>query len=90
MKVASTLLAVTLSVTAVSAFGLHTGTTNVVKNMAPFQKKAMVQPVDVHGNRLSSVVSQLLLQLLNGCASGLQEVKNHGRLLNMRKCSSRE
>jgi hypothetical protein len=56
MKVASTLLAVTLSVTAVSAFGLHTGTSNVVKNIAPFHKKAMVQPVDVHGNRLATGV----------------------------------
>jgi solute carrier family 35 protein E1 len=66
MKVASTLLAVTLSVTAVSAFGLHTGTSNVVKNIAPFHKKAMVQPVDVHGNRLATGVA------LNDATAGVQ------------------
>jgi len=60
MKVASTLLAVTLSVTAVSAFGLHTGTSNVIKKMAPFHEKAMVQPVDVHGNRLSNGVVSVI------------------------------
>jgi hypothetical protein len=59
MKVASTLVALTLSVTAVSAFGLHTGKTSAIKNVAPFAKKAMVQPVDIHGNRLANgVVSQ--------------------------------
>jgi energy-converting hydrogenase Eha subunit F len=70
MKVAKTLLIVTLSVHAVSAFGLHTAASNAVKSMnklkpppvpqSPFQKKSMVQPVDIHGNRLSSIVSKVL------------------------------
>jgi hypothetical protein len=66
MKVAKTLLVVTLSIHAVSAFGLHTAASNAVKSMSkpppsPFRQKSMVQPVDIHGNRLSSIVSTILL-----------------------------
>lgn len=73
MKVAKTLLYVTFSVNAVSAFGLPTGAANAVKSMgmaAPFNnKRAMVQPVDVYGNRLSSIVSQTQRGISSVCVS---------------------
>jgi len=59
MKVASTLVAVTFCTGAVSAFGLQTSPKSALKNVqrnAAFvdSGKAMVQPMDINGNRMSS------------------------------------
>ena len=62
MKVASSLPLLTIFASAASAFGLNGGVTSMAqttrKNVIP--KAPMVQPVDIQGNRLSSVVSFLL------------------------------
>jgi hypothetical protein len=75
MKVTKALLYVAFSVNAVSAFGLHNVAANAVKSMgkaAPFNnKRAMVQPVDIYGNRLSSIVSQTQTGTRGVCVSRL-------------------
>ena len=57
MKVISPLVLVTFCASAVSAFGLNHG----IRSNIQTSKKAglpMVQPIDLHGNRLNTVVSQ--------------------------------
>ena len=63
MKVALILPLVTIFATAASAFGLNGGATSMTKtHKALISKSPMVQPVDVQGNRLSSVVSKQCLR----------------------------
>jgi hypothetical protein len=60
MKVTSSLALVTIFAAAASAFGLNNGATSAVKSVtrnAGFGSKSMVQPVDVQGKRLNTVVS---------------------------------
>jgi hypothetical protein len=55
MKVASTLVLVTIGASAVSAFGLNHG----IKSAIKASKKGgvpMVQPIDLQGNRMNTMV----------------------------------
>ena len=62
MKVASPLALITIFCSAASAFGLNGRAQSVAKStktLAGFAKQSspLVQPIDVQGNRLNSVVS---------------------------------
>jgi len=82
MKFAKSLLLITLSATAVSAFGLQNGAASSVKSamkVGGFAKKgpAMVQAVDVQGNRVGSMAlaesssSSEVMETRGGALGGL-------------------
>mmetsp|Transcript_15727 Transcript_15727/g.28615 ORF Transcript_15727/g.28615 Transcript_15727/m.28615 type:complete len:400 (-) Transcript_15727:157-1356(-) len=82
MKVTPTLIAVTLCASAVSAFGLQGHAANVAKKVSggsagPFAtgNKAMVQPIDLSGNRMSSSGS---IALKSEAAAGGDAAKVRG------------
>eukprot|EP00978_Attheya_sp_CCMP212_P049804 scaffold712016_cov55-Attheya_sp.AAC.1 len=82
MKVTPTLIAVTLCASAVSAFGFQGHAANVAKKVSggsagPFAtgNKAMVQPIDLSGNRMSSSGS---IALKSEAAAGGDAAKVRG------------